>query len=48
MFWIVLMRWYQKYFFKNKKNIILMYFSMKNTLKNNHNHISKHETILSN
>ena len=26
---------------KNKKNIILMHFGMKNTLKNNHNHTLK-------
>jgi hypothetical protein len=38
MFWIVLMRWSQKLFFKEWKNIILMYFSMKSILKNNHNH----------
>ena len=28
-------------FLKIKKNIILMHFSMKNTLKNNRNHITK-------
>jgi hypothetical protein len=28
-----------------KKNIILMYFGMKNTLKKNHNHTSKQEWI---
>jgi hypothetical protein len=27
-----------KIIFKNKKNIILIYFRVKNTLKNNHNH----------
>jgi hypothetical protein len=37
-FWIILMRWYQKYFLKNKKNIILIHFQVKNTLKNNRNH----------
>jgi hypothetical protein len=35
------MCWFQKLFLKNKKNIILIYFGMKNTLKNNHNHIPK-------
>ena len=30
-----------KIIFKNKKNIILMYFIMKNISKNNHNHTSK-------
>jgi hypothetical protein len=32
MFWIVL---------KNKKNIILIYFDIKNILKNNYNHTFK-------
>jgi hypothetical protein len=33
-----------KIIFKNKKNIILIYFNnTKNILKNNHNHISKQE-----
>ena len=31
-----------KIIFKNKKNIILIHFQIKNTLKNNHNYISKH------
>jgi hypothetical protein len=31
-----------KIIFKNKKNIILIYFRVKSTLKNNRNHISKH------
>jgi hypothetical protein len=30
-----------KIIFKNKKNIILIYFRMKNTLKNNHNYTLK-------
>ena len=42
MFWIVLISWSQKLFFKNKKNIILMHFDMKSILKNNHNHAPKH------
>jgi len=29
-------------FLKNKKNIILMHFRIKNTLKNNRNHTLKH------
>jgi hypothetical protein len=33
-----------KIIFKNKKNIILIYFQVKNTLKNNDNHTSKHTT----
>ena len=28
--------------FKNKKNIILLYFQAQNTLKNNHHHNHKH------
>jgi hypothetical protein len=43
-FWffkIILMCWYQKWFLKNKKYIILIYFLIKNTLKSNHNHTSK-------
>jgi len=31
-----------KIIFKNKKNIILIYFRVKNNLKNNHNHTFKH------
>ena len=31
---------------KNKKKIILMYFRVKNTLKSNHNHISKQTSII--
>jgi hypothetical protein len=31
-----------KIIFKNKKYIILICFKIKNTLKNNHNHASKH------
>jgi hypothetical protein len=38
VFWIVSIRWFQNWFLKNKKNIILMHFSTKNTLKSNHNH----------
>jgi hypothetical protein len=34
-----------KIIFKNKKNIILIHFQIKNTLKNNHNYISKHATM---
>jgi hypothetical protein len=29
-------------FLKNKKNIILIYFQVKNTLKNNHYHTKKY------
>jgi hypothetical protein len=42
MFW---MFWYvniKNNFLKNKKNIIDIYFSTKNYLKNNHNHTGKH------
>ena len=42
VFWIVLMRWSQKWFLKNKKNIILIHFDTKNILKNNYNHTFKH------
>jgi len=31
-----------KMIFKNKKNIILIYFQIKNTLKNNHNYTFKY------
>jgi len=31
-----------KIIFKNKKNIILIHFQVKSTLKNNRNHILKH------
>jgi len=34
-----------KIIFKNKKNIILIHFQIKNTLKNNHNYIFKHATM---
>jgi hypothetical protein len=47
MFWIVLMCWCQKWFLKNKKNIINMYFSMKNYLKSNRKHNLKHTCQLS-
>jgi hypothetical protein len=43
-FQINLMRWYQKKNFKIKK-IILIHFQVKNTLKNNRNHTSKHNYI---
>jgi len=36
------MRWYQKWFSKNKKNIILIIFRVKNILKKNHRHTFKH------
>jgi len=48
MFWIVLMRWTQLWFLKNKKNIILMHFGMKNTLKSNRNHTPKQSCTCSN
>jgi hypothetical protein len=35
-----------KIIFKNKKNIILMYFGMKSTLKNNRYHTSKHPSLI--
>jgi hypothetical protein len=35
------MRWYQKWFSKNKKNIILIIFRVKNILKKNHRHTFK-------
>jgi hypothetical protein len=41
IFFIVLMCWYLKYFFKIK-NIILMHFQTNNILKNNHYHNPKH------
>ena len=34
-----------KIIFKNKKNIILIHFQIKNTLKNNHNYTLKHATM---
>ena len=37
-FQIILMCWYQKWFLKNKKNIIGILFWVKSTLKSNHNH----------
>jgi len=42
MFWIVLMCWCQKWFLKNKKNIIGMHFDTKSYLKSTRNHITKH------
>ena len=33
-----------KIIFKNKKNIILICFGIKSSLKNNHCHISKHHS----
>jgi hypothetical protein len=36
-----------KIIFKNKKNIILMHFDIKNTLKNNCNHTPKHACLSS-
>ena len=41
-FQIILMCWTQKWFLKNKKNIIGIFFWVKNTLKNNNNHTPKH------
>jgi hypothetical protein len=35
-----------KMIFKNKKNIILMHFQMKNTLKNNRNYTPKRDLTL--
>jgi hypothetical protein len=40
-FWIVLVWWYQKYYFKIK-NIILINYQEKNTLKNNYYNTLKH------
>jgi hypothetical protein len=45
-FWIVLMCWCQKWFLKNKKNIIGMYFGTKSYLKSNHYHTAKHPLYL--
>jgi hypothetical protein len=42
MFWIVLMCWCQKWFLKNEKNIIDMYFDIKSYLKSTYNHTVKH------
>jgi hypothetical protein len=42
IFWIVLMCWCQKWFLKNKKNIISMYFGTKIYLKSNRYHTAKH------
>jgi hypothetical protein len=45
-FWIVLMCWCQKWFLKNKKNIISMYFGIKSYLKSTRNHTAKHTLSL--
>jgi hypothetical protein len=42
MFWIVLMCWCQKWFLKNKKNIISIHFDTKIYLKNTRNYTTKH------
>jgi len=42
MFWIFLMCWCQKWFLKNEKNIIGIYFNTKSYLKSTRNQTAKH------